>query len=328
MTEVDLEKVGPVRVVCIIGPTAVGKTNFSLKLAQHIKDIEIVSVDSRQIYRYMDIGTDKPLLSKRRQVLHHLVDILDPDEPYSAADFAEDALRCVKRILKRGKKPVFVGGSMFYYNALFEAPLFECDFKDYDLRARLEKIAQEKGRTFLYQRLLEVDPEAASKIHPNDLRRIVRALEVYELSGMPITVLWKSQKKKNSPLLPFYVYITKKRDLLYEGIAARVRRQFSEGFIEEVKWLLENGFDLRFNSMQVFGYKQLVLYHYRRLSLEEALNSTIKDTKAFARRQITWFKKFDVKIKIDLTQKSVEEAVTENIEIIKKVLCEFENKSS
>lgn len=280
-------------VVAIIGPTAVGKTSLSLKLASEL-NAEIVSVDSRQVYRYLDVGTDKVSSETRRKVPHHLIDIVDPDEHFTVMDFVKLANAAVSRIRNRGRIPLFVGGTPFYYKALFEGIISQGLPSDPKIRRILEDEAREGGGDFLHKKLEDIDPETAAKLHANDLRRVIRALEVYRITEKPLS-WWYSRKPDNNESKYDFLYLglISPRPELYERIASRVREQFASGYVEEVQWLLRNGFGKENPSMQGFGYKEIVQYLEGSISLEEAVEGDIRATKAFSRRQMTWFKHFN-----------------------------------
>lgn len=278
-------------IIAIIGPTAVGKTQLSLELAEKLQ-AEIISVDSRQVYRYMDVGTDKVSPDTRRRVLHHLIDVADPDEIYDAARFREDAQAAVERIRKRGRVPLLVGGTMFYYQAFFGDMLSEGLPHDEGIRLRLEERGREEGGAVLHAELARIDPERARQVHPNDLVRLVRALELFELTGLPPTRLYREKEKLGSSFSPLYIGLDRPRDQLFQRIDERVREQFHSGYPEEVEWLLKQGYDERFPSMQGFGYRELVAWVRGKMSFDEAIEGDIRATKLFARRQMTWFSKF------------------------------------
>ncbi|NLL37620.1 MAG: tRNA (adenosine(37)-N6)-dimethylallyltransferase MiaA [Fretibacterium sp.] len=281
----------PLPVAAIIGPTAVGKTALSLELARRL-NAEIISVDSRQVYRYMDIGTDKISHAARREVLHHSIDVVDPDEVFTVASFANLALEAVERIRARGRRVLFVGGTPFYYHALFHASMNVSLPRDAEARRRYEEMAKQEGAESLHRKLAEVDAESAHRLHPNDVRRVSRALEIWEASGIPPSRLYKEGAKADSGLNVLYIGLTRPRIELSVRIANRASRQFASGYPEEVAWLIENGFDERFPSMQGFGYKELSLWYRGEKTLEEALERDISRTRAFCRRQMTWFLKF------------------------------------
>jgi tRNA dimethylallyltransferase len=280
-------------VVAIVGPTAVGKTAASILLAERL-GAEIVSVDSRQVYRYLDVGADKISPEIRRRILHHMIDVADPDQVFSAADFVSGCLETVERIRNRGRIPLFVGGTPFYFEALFGRMLSEDLPRDEPLRRELERIAEEQGAGALHAMLREADPESAVRLHENDVRRVVRALEICRLTGESVSGAYGKRRKMASPgkFDILYIGLSRERRLLFEGIERRVREQFASGFVEEVEWLLSNGFDERFPSMQGFGYKDILAYLRGKCTLEEAAELDMRQTKAFSRRQMTWFGKF------------------------------------
>ena len=305
--------------VAVIGPTAVGKTVLSLELAVRL-DAEVVSVDSRQVYRYMDIGTDKISPSERRSVLHHLIDTADPDETFSVASFVKLARDAVTRIRARGRAALFVGGTPFYYNALFNASMTAGLPEDKKTRARFEKLAETEGSEALHRMLKEADPETAARLHPNDVRRVSRALEIHSLTGAPPSRLYSLREKERSDMDVLYIGLNRGRAELYANIESRARRQFSSGYPEEVEWLLKNGFDERFPSLQGFGYRELAAWHRGNMTLEEALEGDIRRTKAFCRRQMTWFGKFSPVLWHDVSEYSASDLLTAVLEPAKEHL--------
>lgn len=304
----------PVRipVIAIIGPTAVGKTALSLLLAERI-GAEIISVDSRQVYRYLDVGTDKISADLRRQVIHHLIDVSDPDEVFSAADFVVLARDAVRRMTERGRIPLFVGGTPFYFEALFASVLSDQLPKDEGLRRELEGIAQLEGREALHGMLRAVDGDTADRLHPNDVRRVVRALEIYRLTGRPASELYRTcgKMKPSRPYDVLYIGLNRRRKLLFETIERRVREQFAAGYVDEVAWLLSRGFDERFPSMQGFGYREILEHLRGACTLEEAMDRDVSKTKAFSRRQMTWFSKFSPAVWYDTTCRSIPDLADE-----------------
>ncbi len=282
---------GKLPILAIIGPTAVGKTKLSLEIAETLK-AEVISVDSRQVYRYMDVGTDKVTFQTRQHILHHMLDVVDPDEVFSAADFVDKSMAAIERIMNRGKIPLFVGGTPFYYHALFEGVLTKDLPRDRKLTDELEKFASKHGNQALHDQLSAIDPKRASQLHVNDVRRVSRAIEIYKLTGQNATWWYSSEEKRKGYYDVLYLGLNRPRLLLFDAIEKRVRQQFDGGFIEEVEWLLHHGFDERFPSMQGFGYKEISLYLRGKLTKEEAVEGDISATKKFCRRQMTWFKKF------------------------------------
>jgi tRNA dimethylallyltransferase len=302
-------------VLAVIGPTAVGKTAMSLDLARALR-AEIISVDSRQVYRYMDVGTDKIGAEIRREIPHHLIDVVDPDQVYTASDFVTQAASCIDRISARGFVPLFVGGTPFYYQALFSGLLSVDVGGDEKLRRSLEALSSDE----LYSRLQALDPESAGRLHRNDRYRVGRALEICILSGKKASEVYASQPKKESPYDVLYLGLFKPRDILVSGIEKRVRQQFSGGYPEEVKWLLDRGYSPELPSMQGFGYRELVLYHQGKMTFEEAIMGDVIATRQFAKRQMTWFKKFAPALWFDLTERSGDETLRLMVDAAKRHL--------
>lgn len=297
-------------VIAIIGPTAVGKTAFSLELADKI-NAEVVSVDSRQVYRYLDVGTDKVSPAVRKQVLHHLIDVVDPDQVYSAADFAGDAASAVERIRSRGRAPLLIGGTPFYYRALTGALSQELP-KDVEVRKELEREIETRGLSQLHKELSSLDAEAAGKIHENDPVRIMRALEIYRITGKTASWWYKNQSKISVPYDIIYIGLVRDRKNLYKNIEERVRYQFSHGYPEEVEWLLAQGYSPKLPALQGFGYRELVSYVRGECTFEDAVLGDIRSTKAFSRRQMTWFKHFEPAVWYDFDV-SAPRQVLENV---------------
>lgn len=278
-------------IIAIIGPTAVGKTAFSLDLARRL-NAEIISVDSRQVYRYLDVGTDKAAQEVRREILHHLIDVADPDQVYSAADFAEQATDAVNRIRARGRTPLFIGGTPFYYKALTGALSNQLP-SDADVRRGLAEEAANRGLGSLHQELRQIDPVSAAKIHEHDPVRTMRALEIYRITGKTAAWWYEKQEKITAPYDILYIGLIRERAILYRSIENRVRAQFAGGYPEEVEWLLAQGYSPKLPALQGFGYRELVEYHHGKCTLEEAILGDIRSTKTFSRRQMTWFKHFE-----------------------------------
>lgn len=275
--------------IILAGPTAVGKTELSLKLAQHLK-AEIISADSMQVYKRMDIGTAKPSKEERKAVPHHLIDLVEPDQDFSVADYQKYFEQTVASIYAKGKLPILTGGTGLYIRACIQGFNLEPGEPLPDLRRKLKEEAEQYGPDYIHQRLAKVDPVAAAKIHPNDVRRVIRALEVFHTTGVPISQL---QQKKNSRLKYsiIYLFLNRERDELYRRIELRVDRMISDGLVEEVNSLLKSGFSPQLKSMQGLGYKQICSYLRRNISLEEAIASIKQETRRYAKRQLTWFRK-------------------------------------
>ncbi|MGQ9610659.1 MAG: tRNA (adenosine(37)-N6)-dimethylallyltransferase MiaA [bacterium] len=273
--------------LCILGPTAVGKTELALRIAQRING-EIVSVDSRQIYREMDIGTAKPTTEQLKLIPHHVINCIMPDEYFSAADYQRAADKAIQKIQEDGKVPMLVGGSGMYFRAVVDG-LFQGPEADNEIRQCLRQQAKELGVSYLYDKLKNLDPKSAEKIHPNDLMRIIRAIEVYEKSGKRISELqqqWESEK----PRYEFIAFgLDRPRNELYERINARVDQMIKDGLLDEARGLLK--YDRNMISMNCFGYKELFDHLEGKISLDEAIRLIKQNTRRFAKRQLTWFRK-------------------------------------
>ena len=277
------------RPIVILGPTAAGKTKLAIELAKQIGG-EIISADSMQVYRGMDIGTAKPTMEERQGIPHHLIDVRDPDEEWTVADFVSETIRISEDLKIRGKTPIIVGGTGLYLWSLLEGFSFPISPADKDLRSRLEL----EPTPILYSRLSNIDLLAASKIHPNDKKRIVRALEVFELTGKPISELQKLRTSNLEPRTSNYLLIglDPPRDVLYSNINQRVDSMIEKGLIEEVRGLLAKGYSKDLFSFQALGYKEAVEYLEGHWTLDFMTLDLKKRTRHFARRQMTWFRRF------------------------------------
>ena len=267
--------------VVITGPTATGKTDFSLKLAREIGG-EIVSADSMQVYKGLDIGTDKVSEEVRREIPHYLIDVVEPDEKFSVADFVRLSDEAIREIWKKGKYPIVVGGTGFYIKALLYG-LPETPPASEEIRKELSKLPTET----LYRELLSVDPEYAKKIGMKDRKRIIRALEVYRLTGRPLSSFKIWSENPRYPFLGYFLY--RNRPELYRRIEDRVDSQIERGLLREAEELLRFGEDT--TAFQALGYKEMVDYLKGRKNLEEAVRTLKRRTKEFAKRQFTWFRK-------------------------------------
>ncbi|MCD6520236.1 MAG: tRNA (adenosine(37)-N6)-dimethylallyltransferase MiaA [Anaerolineae bacterium] len=277
------------KVLVILGPTAVGKTALALQLGAHLA-AEVVSADSRQIYRYMDIGTAKPTPEERARLRHHLIDIVDPDQTLTLAQYQELANQAIQDIWSRGKLPMLVGGTGLYIRALLEGWTIPHVPPDESLRAELEREAERFGPQHLHERLAQVDPLAAKRIDPRNVRRVIRALEVYYHTGKPISQL---QKKAPPPYHVYKLGLTLPRPELYKRIDARVDRMIAEGLVEEVRELVARGYGYELPSMSGLGYKQIGQYLRGEVSLEEAIALIKRHTRRFVRQQYNWFRLSD-----------------------------------
>lgn len=276
------------KLLVLVGPTAVGKTSLSLRLAE-LYDCEIISGDSMQVYRGMDIGTAKASQEERRRVPHHMIDIHEPDYPFSAAEFQSEVKRCIRDIHARGKLPFLVGGTGLYIEAVCYDFQFVEGGVDEAFREEQRQYALRHGAEALHAKLMEVDPVTAARLHPNDQRRIIRALEIAHVSGKPLSEQLDGQKKQ-SPYELCIIGLTMERQLLYKRIEDRVDAMIEQGLVEEVRGLLERGCTPGMVSMQGLGYKEIVAYLQGDCSLEEAVELLKRNTRRFAKRQLSWFR--------------------------------------
>ena len=276
--------------IILTGPTAAGKTELSIALAKKLNGA-IISADSMQVYKYMNIGSAKIRPEEMQGVRHYLVDVLDPREEFHVARFQQMAKEAMDEIYRNGQLPIVVGGTGFYIQALLKDIDFDESSGELPCRKELEETARREGGAVLYERLKQVDPESAEAIHPNNVKRVIRALEFYQETGQPISVHNKEQKEKQPPYTYAYFVLNDDRARLYERIDRRVDRMVEQGLVEEVRWLKEHGYDRSLVSMQGLGYKELFPYLDGTCSLEEAVEIIKRDTRHFAKRQITWFKR-------------------------------------
>lgn len=299
--EVD-RPVGRGMLLVICGPTAVGKTAAAVDVAERLNG-EIIAADSRTIYRYMDIGTAKPIREQRARVPHHLVDIADPDQLITLATYRKLAGEAMQEIRGRGKVPLLTGGTGLYIRAIVDGFSIPEVPPDPELRRRLEDLERRTPGS-LYTRVQQVDPMAAVRIHPRNVRRIVRALEVFEHTGKPISSL---QRRSDPVGFAVQMGLTVDRDELYRRIDARVGEQIAAGLVEEVRGLLDRGYDPTRPALQGLGYKEIVEYLKGKVTLTEAIRRLKRNTRRYAKRQLTWFRR-DARIRwIDVTRLSSEQ---------------------
>ena len=276
--------------IIVTGPTAVGKTAVSIELAKKING-EIISADSMQVYKYMDIGSAKIKPAEMEGIPHYLIDVLDPREDFNVVKFKEIALQALEQIYSKGKIPIVVGGTGFYIQAL----LYDIDFtenaEDSKCRQELESLLKVHGNAYLHERLREVDSQAASNIHPNNVKRVIRALEFFQSSGQKISEHNEAEKQKQSPFNFLYFVLNDTRELLYERINKRVDKMIEHGLVEEVIQLKAMGLTRDMVSMQGLGYKEIMAYLEGESTLEEAVTLLKRDTRRFAKRQLTWFRR-------------------------------------
>ncbi len=295
----------------ITGPTAAGKTELGIKLAEMISG-EIVSADSRQVYRFMDIGTAKPSMDERRKIPHHMIDVVSPDEEFTVADYVKGAGKAIIEISNKGKMPVMVGGTGLYVRAVVDG-IFDGPGSDTEIRRQLEEEAKKKGVSYLHERLGKIDPDASLRIHPNDRRRIIRALEIYEITGYPISRLQKDGRKRKQEYSPKMFGINRSREELYRRIDERVENIFRTGFVEEVKMLMNMGYGENLISMEALGYREVIRFLNGKMDLEKTKSKIKKDTRNYAKRQLTWFRK-DRRINwLNVKRSEKEEKIVEGI---------------
>jgi tRNA dimethylallyltransferase len=279
-------------VIVIAGPTASGKTKISIELAQRING-EIISADSMQIYRYMDIGTAKPDKAEMKGIKHYLIDEVTPDVEFSVARFQSLALKYVREIADKGKIPIIAGGTGLYINSLIYNLQFSETISDWKLREELKREAETKGNKYLHDELRKIDPESAARIHENDIKRIIRAIEVYRYTNKPISY----HKEISRSVPPEYNYIViglkTDREELYDRIDKRVDLMIEKGLVDEVRQLVEMGYDKNSIAMQGLGYKEILWYLKGILTFDEAVYLIKKDTRHYAKRQITWLKRIN-----------------------------------
>ncbi|HHV99478.1 MAG TPA: tRNA (adenosine(37)-N6)-dimethylallyltransferase MiaA [Clostridiaceae bacterium] len=299
-------------VIVIFGPTASGKTRLSIELAKEIGG-EIISADSMQIYKFMDIGTAKPSKEEMDGIKHYMIDEVYPDEEFSVAKYKKLALEYIKEIISKGKIPIIIGGTGLYINSL----IYNIDFSevetDWDLRNKLKKEADEKGNAYLHDKLKAIDPDAAQKIHVNDVKRIIRAIEVYESTGKTISHLQKVSRLKPPEYNYIKIGLTMDRAKLYDRINKRVDVMLENGLVDEVKKLVELGYDKNAIAMQGLGYKEILAYLRGECTLAEAVEILKRETRRYAKRQITWFKRIKDVFWIDMDKFNNEHEIIENL---------------
>ena len=292
--------------IILTGPTAVGKTKASIGLAKAV-DGEIISADSMQVYRHMDIGSAKIKPEEMEGVPHHLIDVLEPDEEFHVVKFQELAKKAMREIWERGHIPIVTGGTGFYIQALLYDIDFDENEKEDAYRKELEAYAREHGAESLHEKLALVDPASAETIHPNNVKRVIRALEFYEQTGKRISEHNETQRQRESPYAFAYFVLTDDRAHLYERIDRRVDQMIEEGLVKEVQALKDKGYTKQLVSMQGLGYKETLAYLDGECTLEEAVYIIKRETRHFAKRQLTWFKRERDVIWIDKQASDYEE---------------------
>ncbi len=303
-----------IKIASVSGPTGVGKTETSLIIAK-LMDAEIISADSMQIYKYMNIGTAKPDMEERQGIVHHLMDFLSPDCDYSVADFNSDAKRVCESIVSRGKFPLLVGGTGLYIDSFLDGVEFGEGEKDLSYRKELEEIAGIKGNEYVHNMLSKVDPESADSIHPNNLKRVIRALEIYKTSGVTKSKLDKLNKINESPYDFTKILFVREREELYRRIDIRVDMMLKCGLVDEVRYLMEN-FRLSSTASQAIGYKEVISYLKDEITYDEMTELIKRDTRRYAKRQLTWFSRSEGINVVSLDSKTTQAVADECIKII------------
>lgn len=299
------------------GPTAVGKTELSIKLAKELNG-EIISADSMQIYKYMDIGSAKVTEQEMDDIKHHLIDVIEPNVPFSVADFKEYGEISLKNILSKNKFPIIAGGTGLYINSLTCNMTFTEAEKDEEYRLYLEKLSEEKGNDFVHEMLKEIDPVSYKEIHANNRKRVIRALEVYKLTKKPFSSFNAGEDFYKSDYDVYYYVLTMNRDKLYERINKRVDIMIEKGLLEECIKLKEMGYTSDMQSMQGIGYKEILYYLENKISFEDAVNMIKQGSRNYAKRQLTWFRRDKRCIFLD------KDVMSED-EILHKVLNDIRN---
>lgn len=297
----------------IAGPTAVGKTNISVKFAKEI-GAEIISCDSMQIYEGMDIGSAKVTSEEMDGVKHHLISFVNPFKSYSVAEYKEDCIKAIKEINNQNKPIVMTGGTGLYIDSVIKDLSFTQSAKDDSFREELTRISIEKGKDALFNILKDIDPISAQVIHPNNVKRVIRAIEVTKVTGKPFSS-FKQEEKLNDDFIIHYYYLNMDRSHLYERINLRVLKMFEDGLVEEVKRLKDLGLDKSYQAMQGIGYKEMLDYLDGVYSLEEAKEKIAQNSRNYAKRQLTWFR--NEKLSMELSKDSMSD--DEIINFLKKI---------
>ena len=276
------------KIIIITGPTATGKTDLAVNLSLDMGG-EVVNCDSMQVYKGMDIGTAKPLPEEKKGIPHHLLDVVNPDEEFNASVYREYAVPVIKDILAREKICFVVGGTGLYIKSLLGG-LFECPSSDPEIREQLLIEYDKKGKDILFERLKKLDPVYADTVHPNDRVRITRALEVIKLTGQPFSALAADHSFKNRDFTPLKICLYHEREILYERINLRSIMMFESGLVDETRKLLQNGYSPDLKPMKSIGYRHAIDYLENRMSYNESIELLLRDTRRYAKRQLTWFK--------------------------------------
>ncbi len=298
--------------VVILGPTAVGKTNLSIELAVRLNG-EIISADSMQIYKHMDIGTAKPTLQERKGIKHYLIDEVEPDGEFSVAKYKELAQKYIESILAKQMMPILVGGTGLYIDSVVKNIQFSETVCDWEFRRKHKELVEIKGSEYLHDMLEKVDPVTAQRLHVNDTRRVIRALEVYEYTKLPISKHQEVSLQNPSPYNTTIIGLTMDRELLYERVNKRVDTMLEQGLVDEVVNLKQMGYTKDMASMKGLGYKEIMEYLDGDITYEEAVEMLKRDTRRYAKRQLTWFRRNKDIHWIDVTDSNIEKIFENSI---------------
>lgn len=302
------------KIIVIAGPTAVGKTDLSIELAK-VLHTEIISADSVQIYQQLNIGSAKPTVDEMQGIPHHLLDFVDPKDAFSVSDFEKMAKEKIHELHGKDKIPIISGGTGLYINSLIYDMNFGTSQVDEVFRSEMERLASEKGNLSVYEKLQEIDPKAAQRIHPNNVRRVIRALEINQITGKSAED-FSVDPKKNSEYEVILIGLTRPRDILYDRINKRVEIMLNNGLLEEVKKLKKSGLDDSYQSMQGIGYKEVLEYLDGKVTYETMVDEIQKGSRHYAKRQLTWFKRYPDMYWLDLQEKTTQMALDEILSIL------------
>lgn len=305
------------KLLVLVGPTAIGKSELSLKIAEAFS-CEIISGDSMQVYRGMDIGTAKVSQQDQQRIPHHLIDICSPEQAFTVSEYQDKVRSTIDDIIQRGRLPFIVGGTGLYIESVCYDFHFSEAAMDEDFRNEQVQLAADQGKEFVHQKLQHIDPESAKKLHPNDFRRVVRALEIFHLTGTTQSELNRRQKKE-SPYELCIIGLTMDRKLLYERIEQRVDQMIEHGLADEVRELLEQGYDDQLTSMQALGYKEIIPYIKGEYTWEEAVYLLKRDTRRYAKRQFSWFRHMKDIEWVDVTER---ENFSAHLKVISGIITE------
>ncbi len=294
-SELEVKSLERKKLILIVGPTAVGKTDLSIKLAKELNG-EIFSVDSMQIYKDMDIGTAKIEESEMEGIPHYMIDIVNPDEEFSVSDFRELVYKYIDEISSKGKVPIGVGGTGLYVNSLVYQLNFAEAESDEKIRDKYTELAEEHGNQYIMDKLKEIDPESAERLNLNDTKRIIRAIEIYEMTGKKMSENYSNFRKENDDFELVIIGLNRDRQKLYERINLRVDIMMENGLVDEVRDLLERGFTKDMTSMKAIGYKEVIEYIEGNMDYDEMVEILKRNSRRFAKRQLTWFRR-DKRIK-------------------------------